>query len=74
MNFQTPDFNPDTPPRREPFKEPTTYAGIGTLFALLSHWIDPHMIQALVQLLGAGAAVAAIVLPERFGRHTPPAE
>lgn len=48
-------------------KEPSTYAGLSALAVLVG--VPPGTADALMQALGAVAALVAILLPERGGDH-----
>jgi hypothetical protein len=47
------------------FSEPSSYAGLGAVIALVGWHLSDTDLGALVQLLAAGCAVAALLLKER---------
>ena len=47
------------------FSEPSSYAGLGAVIALIGWHLSDTDLDAVVQLLAAGCAVAALLLKER---------
>ena len=45
-------------------KEPSSYAGLGAVFATLGIHVDNATLQAAVQLLVAAGGLAAVLMPE----------
>jgi hypothetical protein len=53
-------WEPQMPEKRSRVQEPSTYAGLSTLLALLGHYLDPTLIQQVVQVLAAIAGFVAV--------------
>lgn len=50
-------------------REPSSYAGVGALFAAAGVHVDSTILQAAIQLLVSAAGLAAVLIPEKIGER-----
>lgn len=50
-------------------REPSTYAGLGALLAVLGIHFGDVVLQAVVQVVVSIAGPAAVLMPEKLGSH-----